>query len=340
MKINMHANATVLIIGLLSSVSIASTGNDRSGLNYDPTNVTVSGLSSGGYMATQMHIAHSDMISGAAVLAAGPYYCAQGSIGTALARCVTKTESQINLSLLTEQINYYEQQQWIAPLSQLRDDKVWLLHGSQDKTINRLAADALFTQYSQLLPAENIKYINDKPFGHQFPTEVAGTECGISESPFIGACDYDAAGQLLTHLIGDLTPKSTERTGEMVAFNQREYGGEDAKSLAKNGYIYVPQSCAKGEECQLHVSFHGCNQHADAIGMDYIKNTGLNEWADSNHLVVLYPQTTSSMFAPLNPQGCWDWWGYTDRYYATQKGQQIKAIHTMINMFTQKFPKK
>lgn len=50
--------------------------------------------------------------------------------------------------------------------------------------------------------------------------------------------------------------------------------------------------------------------------------------------------TTWAMFAPLNPQGCWNWWGYTDRYYATQEGQQIKAIHTMINTFTQKFPKK
>ncbi len=320
--------------------SMVNAQSTATGLNYDPNNVTVSGLSSGGYMATQMHIAHSDSINGAAILAAGPYYCAQGNIGTALARCVTKTDSPIDLALLNKQLDYYEKQGWIDALTNLKDDNVWLLHGQQDETVNRLAADALYTQYSGMVPAQNIQYIQDQPFGHQFPTDIKGTECGLSQTPFIGQCNYDAAGKLLTHLIGPLRPKIKQASGKIVKFDQREYGGDDAKSLADDGYIYIPQQCASGDACQLHISFHGCKQNEDAIGMAYIQDTGLNEWADTNRLIILYPQTKSSIFAPLNPQGCWDWWGYTDRYYATQKGPQIKAIHTMINTFVHKFPKK
>ena len=38
--------------------------------------ITVSGLSSGGYMAVQLAIAHSSVFSGVAVVAGGPYGCA------------------------------------------------------------------------------------------------------------------------------------------------------------------------------------------------------------------------------------------------------------------------
>ena len=41
-------------------------------LNIDPDRVTVSGISSGALMAHQMHIAYSDMFSGAAILSGGP----------------------------------------------------------------------------------------------------------------------------------------------------------------------------------------------------------------------------------------------------------------------------
>ena len=41
----------------------------------DPSQVTVAGLSSGGFFAHQFHVAYSDLVSGAAVLAGGPYAC-------------------------------------------------------------------------------------------------------------------------------------------------------------------------------------------------------------------------------------------------------------------------
>jgi len=41
-------------------------------LPIDAGSVTVSGLSAGGYMAVQFHIAHSSLVHGAGVIAAGP----------------------------------------------------------------------------------------------------------------------------------------------------------------------------------------------------------------------------------------------------------------------------
>jgi hypothetical protein len=63
-----------------------------------------------------------------------------------------------------------------------------------------MAAFALYTQYTNLMPSVNVSYIKDQAFGHQFPTDKKGSQCGLSEKPFIGQCNYDAAGQLLTHL--------------------------------------------------------------------------------------------------------------------------------------------
>jgi hypothetical protein len=54
---------------------------------------------------------------------------------------------------------------------------------------------------------------------------------------------------------------------------------------------------------------------------------GLNEWADTNNLLVLYPQAIAS---PANPYGCWDWWGYLSTDYASKSGPQMAAIDAMV----------
>ena len=56
--------------------------------SYNVSDITVSGISSGAFMAVQLHIAFSSIISGAAVYAGGPYWCAQGSLNTAMMECM------------------------------------------------------------------------------------------------------------------------------------------------------------------------------------------------------------------------------------------------------------
>lgn len=291
--------------------------------------VSVSGLSSGGYMATQFHVAYSNWVKGIGVIAAGPYYCAQGSIATALNQCVNKLEGDIPFDDIQRQLEDYEQKGLIAATKHLTDSKVWLLHGKLDTRVIEPVMDGLYKQYSSWVRPENIKYSKNENFAHHFPTRNQGSKCSVSEAPFLGNCDFDAAGEMLSFIIDTVSAPSDKKQGKLVPFNQQKMGGDAASSLANTGYYYLPESCV-ATECNIHINFHGCNQNAEKVGTDYVENNGLNRWADTNNMVILYPQTKSSMMLPLNPQACWDWWGYTDDKYATNRGQQIHAVRTML----------
>lgn len=66
--------------------------------------------------------------------------------------------------------------------------------------------------------------------------------------------------------------------------------------MGDSGYIYIPASCAANQTCGLHTAFHGCNQDLETIGEIFVRNAGLNEWADTNNLVILYPQVSESPY--------------------------------------------
>ena len=324
-----------ITILLITCLFISSSQAVAAKLNLDLTKIGVSGLSSGGYMANQFHIAHSDWVDKVGIIAAGPYYCAQNNIKTALGQCVNKSTNATSQNL-TLQAETYEKQHKIAKLDNLKNSKVWLLRGTKDAKIHSDVAEALQKQYLLWLESKQLEYISHLPFAHHFPTLTHGSKCDVSESPFIGNCDYDAVGNMLSFLHAELQPRTPQPQGKLVSINQQLLGGEQATSLADQGFVYIPKTCEAGESCQLHISFHGCQQNEQTVGSQFIENNGLNNWADNNHMVVLYPQTKNSMFMPLNPQGCWDWWGYTGSDYATQNGQQIKAVKQIAESLTQK----
>jgi poly(3-hydroxybutyrate) depolymerase len=91
--------------------------------------------------------------------------------------------------------------------------------------------------------------------------------------------------------------------------------------------------------------FHGCRQNAEQVGERFVREAGYNRWADSNRLIVLYPQTIAR-YGPgysdrrwsyaYNPRGCWDWWGYTNAQYATKAGLQIRAVFAMLERLAER----
>ena len=84
------------------------------------------------------------------------------------------------------------------------------------------------------------------------------------------------------------------------------------------------------ERCRLHIAFHGCRQGADQGGEAFVRDAGYNRWADAHGLVVLYPQARRSLLLPMNPEGCWDWWGYSGARYAVRDGPQVGAVRAMV----------
>jgi poly(3-hydroxybutyrate) depolymerase len=100
--------------------------------------------------------------------------------------------------------------------------------------------------------------------------------------------------------------------------------------MGATGWAYVPQACRSGSvRCKLHVVFHGCQQNATLVGDKYVRNTGYNRWADTNQMVVLYPQTSTQA-----TNSCWDWWGYDSANYARKSGPQMAAVKAMVDQLT------
>jgi hypothetical protein len=84
------------------------------------------------------------------------------------------------------------------------------------------------------------------------------------------------------------------------------------------------------------VVLHGCHQDTSAIYDQYYRDTGYNKWADTNNIILLYPQGGSGSFS--NPNACWDWWGYDDPDYAKRSGRQMAAIKGMVDRITGAVP--
>ena len=80
-------------------------------------------------------------------------------------------------------------------------------------------------------------------------------------------------------------------------------------------------------------------QNYDTIGDKFIKNTGYTRWADTNSIIVLFPQTkvdstsrpTSASGSLANGNGCWDWIGWYGTNFAQKAGVQMTAIKAMVD---------
>jgi poly(3-hydroxybutyrate) depolymerase len=294
-------------------------------LVIDKTQTTVSGLSSGGYMAVQLHVAYSaTFATGAAIVAGGPYFCAEGSIVHATGRCMSRS-SAIPVARLVATTRDRAQQGSIDAVSNLAGSKLYLFSGALDSVVVPAVMNDLKAYYESFVPAANIVHRDDVAAEHAMVTDDYGNGCATKGSPYINDCDFDAAGAMLSHLYGPLNARNDGAlSGRFVEFEQGAFVA--GHGMASTGWAYVPAACSAGATCRLHVALHGCVQNTASVGQQWVRNTGYNRWADANGIVVLYPQTGS---AAIN--GCWDWWGYDSADYATKSGPQMAAIKAMVD---------
>lgn len=326
MKRAFARSLAALAAGTLATVAWAAV--ELPALVLDPAQTSVSGLSSGGYMAVQLHVAYSSVFAkGAGVVAGGPYYCAEGSIVTAIGRCMTSTSaSGIPTSQLVGTTNTWASQGRIDPVANLEASRVYLFSGSIDSTVKPGVMDALRNYYASFVPAANVVYKKDLAAEHAMVTDDYGNACSVKGPPYINDCNFDLAGAILQHLYGPLRPRDSGPLPEasFVEFKQSSF--VSGHGMATTGWAYIPQACRDGATCRLHVVLHGCQQNTSTVQQQYVRNTGYNRWAESNDIVVLYPQTSSAA-----TNGCWDWWGYDSPDYARKSGPQMAAIKAMVD---------
>lgn len=344
-------------------------------LALDAAAVTVSGLSSGGYMAGQFQVAYSASLVGAAIVAGGPYGCSRGLVSTASLKCSCPGERSsldelvdhvpgLGCEVLDPQVYLHISQRAthgnrsdIDATDHLRRHRIWLFSGGQDHVVDRRIVGVLPTYYQGLgVPEAQIRHVDLDDAGHGFPTPLATQACGASHTPFLTQCQVDGAGELLKWLYPALagSQPGQAQPGALRRFRQGPYqDGAAFNGLDDTGWLYVPKACEQpGARCRLHVAFHGCQQGQGFVaggkpfGTQFVEGAGYNAWAESGAIVVLYPQVRPSMqgslYAPYryNPKGCWDFWGYTERYaalhpnapgFARRSAPQMKAVKAMID---------
>ena len=303
-------------------------------LNLEPGATTVSGLSSGAFMAVQLQVAFSHAISGAGIVAGGPYACADNSLWRALNVCMNPffVAADPDRSFATTQEMAADNR--IDPLQGIVADRLYLFHGKADDTVAQTSMDALRQTYVMLgVDVTNMTYVTTVDAGHGFVTEQGPVTCNATRPDFLIDCDFDQAGDILGQLYGDLLPPVAPNDEAFVTFDQAEYA-QGAAGMDDTAFVYVPADCAAGEVCRLHIALHGCKQGREVVGEDYARLTGFNRWAEANRIVVLYPQAERIParwydWYGGNPNGCWDWWGYSGSDYLSRTAPQMSAIARM-----------
>lgn len=307
---------------------------------------SVSGISSGAYMAGQFQIAHSGIVMGAAIIAGGPYGCAESlfadlmpgpgtaflNLSKAMNGCMLDNLQPWgipNPRKLAERAERLAADGRIDPIAGVRADRIYLFAGKSDRVVQPSIVAAAAELYRLLgVQDDQIKHVTAVDAGHAFVTEQKGEACGRSTPPFVVRCGYDQAGELLRHIYGPLKPRSDRPAGVLLGFDQREFTRELMEhGLSDRGVVYVPDDCRRSPGCRVHVAFHGCGQNRGTVGDAFVSDTGFAPWADTNRIVVLFPDAASG---PTNPQACWDWWGHTGREFLTRKSPQMTAIRRML----------
>jgi poly(3-hydroxybutyrate) depolymerase len=334
--------AILLALSIMSWVHAAEAQGVLPALGLDAKSLTVSGLSSGGYMAAQFEVVFSKSVTGAAIIAGGPYGCSAGSMTLAMFDCSCPYDETNATTMATRSACVVPPPSLLAQraidtaqanksgvdaVSNLKRHRVWLYSGDDDPVVNTRIVDGLESfLYLAHVPKNAVQRVHGPKAGHGMPVVTHG-DCDVTRSPYINDCGIDGAGELLKwlYLQPDLQPGEAQ-PGALRLFDQRPYrkAGE-FDSLDDSGWVYIPKACEKpGAHCKLHVAFHGCEQGQNfetdghPYGTTFVEQAGYNRWAEAAGVVVLYPQVLPSNVINLdgspyrtNPKGCWDFWGYT-----------------------------
>jgi poly(3-hydroxybutyrate) depolymerase len=316
-------------------------------LGADLNATSVSGLSSGAYMAGQFHFAHSRIVMGAAIVAGGPYGCAESllnpvapvwpmalsqNLNRATNACTSTTMAVLGVpgtERLASRARERAAKGQIDLIENLRGDRIYLFTGLEDRAIAPMLVRKAAQLYETVgVRRENIVFVERKDAGHGFLTEDKGNACDATRAPFLNDCEYDQAGAILKHIYGTLAPAALGKDSTVQTFGQSEFSNDTRDSMDELGAVFVPDSCKEKPGCRVHIAFHGCRQGRAAVGNAFIEEAGYNRWASSNRIIVLYPQVATST---MNPLGCWDWWGYSGSKFLTRDAPQIKAVRAMLS---------
>src|SRR4051812_28433082 len=257
MRFAVISRAAVIAVLAIAGSGLARAAAPLPKLKVDTSKTTVSGLSSGAFMANQLGYAYSSTFRGVAVFAGGPYMCAGHSNYTACMYNASIGSAMLNT--MQADINNWSGTA-IDDKANVAGQKIYLFVGNSDTTVGPNPMNAVQAQYSANgVPASNLEYVKRASTAHTFPTDLNSTgnnACNTSASPYISDCGYDGAKAALTTLYGPLSPRNdSPSAANYIEFDQTAFTSN--AGMAATGWVYVPASCSGGAVCRVHVALHG-----------------------------------------------------------------------------------
>jgi hypothetical protein len=289
-----------------------------------PTKITISGLSSGAFLAVQLQVARSDLFSGVGSIAGGPSYCAEsGGVLQGFNDCLSRPSQM----LIEPKVKYIQTKIIEGSIAELKNDiPVYIFKSKLDPVVGAGAGQQLQKFFNLLNPTWATFFEEGIDASHAIPTLNKGSACQFLGKPWINNCNFDLVGQMWGVLMGNLKPRIQSKLENLTKWPQDQLIEKFPEAdFQDSGFVYTPSAC-KEKKCDLHIALHGCEQSKAYVQKQFATDSGYNEWAESNNIVVIYPQVAATFGANGNPNGCWDWWGYTGKNYANSKGPQMAAL--------------
>lgn len=261
--------------------------------------LTISGISSGGFMAAQMATIYSDKFSGVGTVAGGVYYCAKNhfqekinqfgsssyfafnydpknKLGkNATPAYVNPTYQAVGIcmgnpeqahagqdgAMNLEFLQDFETRSSIAPVRNIARQKVFIYQGQEDDVVKAAMVGKLEEFYARMGVDRRNLVFSLRSGGHNFPTDRKdGIACNEEKVPYVASCDYDLAGDILKHTLGRKLQRTAANLQNLRVVEQRNAPG----SVHTYGYLYANDFClSQPDKCDLHVALHGCKMSDD-----------------------------------------------------------------------------
>jgi hypothetical protein len=202
----------------------------------------------------------------------------------------------IDVSILNDDLNFCVTSMTCDPPNTLANSRVWLFSGSADTIVHPGVVKKNENFFRLFMPEGSVKAVYTIPAEHSWVTSNYGSNCSYLGSPYLNACNYNAAFEMLNFIYNGLTsppPNTVAPVQNLISLSQGKFAPDapSALSLFDTAYAYVATGCQQSTNgCRLHVAFHGCEQTIPDIGMAFVNHSGLNEVAEVNNLIILYPQ--------------------------------------------------
>ena len=303
--------------------------------------LTVSGQSAGGSMAIQHLVAYSHSVDGAAIVAGSPYGC--GAVPLDQWICFTGPFGTLDEDRALRYIRERRESGLIdAPVwLRLRRTPLLLFSGSKDHVVWQDVMRATARQLEALAAPGQVASVFNTSASHVWSIDHGDCSCGDCALELgdgvccdVNNCLYDLSGDMLSRFYGPALRQRSTPLPRLHWVAQWPFVPAHAARLPTPArmlewaIVYVSSGCEREpSRCRLHVNYHGCTANDWKQRREWVRHIDLNEYAESNDLVVVYPQAAGNN---ATGTGCWDWFDAGDADFDTRRGSQLSTVTALI----------